>query len=250
MTDPRDPFDEWLAARPVEPLSPQPGDFERISRSARRRRWLKTTGVAATVLILATGAAGLVRTLPVSHEVEPGPTAAAPTSAAPSPVPTRSPASSQSSHSPAAGSSPSAKPSPGRCTSGQLRVSVGVTDSPSGHLGKLIVFTNASGRACTMYGHPGVSFLTSSGTQVNVPAQWTGRPSAPVTVPPGGTAQAVLLLVNVTNYPPDQCTAVPVARVRVYPPDQTTPLYAPAALQVCSVNGAGIARIYPVVPHP
>ena len=63
MTEPREPFEEWLAAEPVHPLAPRPGDFERVARGARRRRLAGATGLAAAVLVLLTAVTGVVASL-------------------------------------------------------------------------------------------------------------------------------------------------------------------------------------------
>jgi hypothetical protein len=111
------------------------------------------------------------------------------------------------------------------------------------------VFTNTSTRACTMYGYPGVSFVTGpTGSQINEPAQRSPAQGSPTLVPlsPGGKAHASLLLVNVANYPTNTCKPVQAAGLRVYPPDDTTALYTSSPQQICTTNGTGTAQIYPI----
>jgi hypothetical protein len=251
MTEPRDPFEEWLGRRPVEPLSPHSDAFERISRTARRRRWTKAAGVAAAVLVLSTGVAGVIRALPVSeHEADVPPTATGPgPSVAPqTSAPTSQTAPPSASGSPSGGHSQSAQPTGGGiCKAGGLHVTVVPGSNAAGHIGLVVVFTNTSTRACTMDGHPGVSFVTGpSGTQVGDAAQRAGQAPSLVTLAPNGNAHANLLLVNVANYPPNTCKPTQVAGVRVYPPDETTALFASSPQQICTVKGFGIAQIYPV----
>lgn len=65
MPDPRDPLDDWLAAR-VEPLPPPPGTFDRIRRQARRKkagRALMSGAGAAIVIAAALAAPGIVSSL-------------------------------------------------------------------------------------------------------------------------------------------------------------------------------------------
>lgn len=252
MTDSRDPFGEWLNRRPAEPLSPRPGTFDRIARSARRRRWTKAAGTAAAVLVMVTGLAGVAGALrgddwePASPPTVSEP-AQATTATTPGPAsPTGSPPASTS---PSAGHSPSQQPPEnGRCTAAQIDVVVAPSDNAAGHIGLHIVFTNVSGQTCTMYGYPGVSFVTGpSGSQINDPAQRSAAqgPST-VSVPPHGKAHAALLLVNVANYPPDSCKPIQAAGARVYLPDDTTALFASSRQQICTVKGTGVAQIYPV----
>jgi hypothetical protein len=135
----------------------------------------------------------------------------------------------------------------GRCTAGQLHVNVASGDNAAGHIGLLVVFTNTSTRSCTMYGYPGVSFVTGHGDQVNDAAQRAGRTPSLVTLAPNGKAHASLLLVNVNNYAGNpNCQATLTAGIRVYPPDETTALFARSPQWICDVKGTGVPRIYPV----
>jgi hypothetical protein len=88
MGDPRNPIDHWLNAE-VEPLTPQPGTFERISRRAHRRKVRRASlSAAGVVVVIAVAAAvpGIVSTL----NANPG--RPAPPVAANSPRPTAAPA--------------------------------------------------------------------------------------------------------------------------------------------------------------
>jgi hypothetical protein len=165
------------------------------------------------------------------------------------PVTTGPTAPKQSNESPPAPASGSTRPSSGgRCTGGQLHVSVVASgDDAAGHIGLLVVFTNTSTRTCTIYGYPGVSFVTVRGDQVNDPAQRVPRTPSLVTVAPNGKAHASLLLVNVDNYAGSpSCQATLTAGVRVYPPDDTTALFASSPQWICDINGTGVPQIYPV----
>lgn len=135
----------------------------------------------------------------------------------------------------------------GRCTAGQLRVNVASGDNAAGHIGLLVVFTNTSTRSCTIFGYPGVSFVTRHGDQVNDPAQRVRRTPSLVTLAPNGRAHASLLLVNVNNYAGNpSCQATLTAGVRVYPPDDTTALFASSPQWICDAKGTGVPQIYPV----
>ena len=52
MTDSNDNFDDlfegWLDRHRVEPLSPAPGVYERVARSARRRRTVRVSTLVGT----------------------------------------------------------------------------------------------------------------------------------------------------------------------------------------------------------
>jgi hypothetical protein len=145
--------------------------------------------------------------------------------------------------------SPAQPKSGGRCAAGQLLLTVAQSDNSAGHIGLFVVFTNNSDRTCTMFGYPGVSFVTGpAGTQVNDPAERSGAPAASlVTLPPNARAHASLLLVNVDNYNGSpSCQPTLAAGIRVYPPDDTTALFARYPEWICDVKGTGVPEIYPV----
>jgi hypothetical protein len=90
-------------------------------------------------------------------------------------------------------------------------------------------FTNKGSSACTMYGYPGVSFVTAgSGDQIGAAASRNPQHAArTVTVAPGASAEAILQVVDHGNYDPGQCKATDVSGLRVYPPGQTSAAYVP-----------------------
>ena len=80
---------------------------------------------------------------------------------------------------------------------------------------------------CTLYGYPGVSFVTAPGGSQIGPAA-TRNPAVPrqlVTLAPGQTAHAELQVVDAENYPPADCGLVTAHWLKIYPPNQTAPVY-------------------------
>jgi hypothetical protein len=97
-------------------------------------------------------------------------------------------------------------------------------------------FTNLSGHACTLHGHPGVSAANLGGRQIGAPARWqTGRQPV-VRLASGATATATLNIENVGAYAPS-CHPVTAAGLRVYPPNQTTSKIIPYPFGTCSSTG-------------
>jgi hypothetical protein len=98
-----------------------------------------------------------------------------------------------------------------------------------------IVFRNTTSSACTLYGFPGVSFLTAGGTQIGVPAQrGSGIAFATVTLAPDGSAYSSVGVAD-PGIPP--CTSSATAtQVRVFPPGETHAVVvaAPSGIAVCS----------------
>src|SRR5215831_11112762 len=81
---------------------------------------------------------------------------------------------------------------PGACATSALHVSIGNGNGAAGSVYYPIVFTNASGSACTLFGFPGVSFVTSpNGSQIGDAAtRHSDKPVQTVTLAPGGVAHA------------------------------------------------------------
>lgn len=176
--------------------------------------------------------------------------ASGPSMTAPASGPTSNAGSPSAGSWPAAGHRlPTSAAVPPRCGTGQLHLVVAPAPNAAGHIGLLLMFTNTSNTVCSMFGYPGVSFLTSAGVQINDGAQRSAALGAPslVALPPGGRAHANLLLVNVANYVGNpNCQPTLSARVRVYPPDETTALFASSAQQICEVSSTGVPVVYPV----
>jgi Protein of unknown function (DUF4232) len=99
-------------------------------------------------------------------------------------------------------------------------------------------FTNLSGRACTLYGYPGVSAVDLAGRQLGSAASRNAahRPNL-VTLPSGATATAVLRIAEADNFPASRCRPVTAAGLRVYPPNQTAAKPIPFPFRACSHPG-------------
>ena len=137
-----------------------------------------------------------------------------------------------------------------RCHTGELEVrsQAGPGGGAAGSEYVWLVFTNVSGRTCTLYGYPGVSWVTGpSGQQVNDPTQRAGATPARVALTPGGVAHAQVRHAKPELYGPD-CHAVQVAGFRVYPPDETAAVFVPWASQACSAKGVNVGQVWPIVP--
>lgn len=151
-------------------------------------------------------------------------------------------ASPSTAHSGAAPTAPSGSTSAGStaCATSALKVAVDTAKS-SGAAGSIyypLDFTNISGSPCTLFGYPGVSFVTGpSGTLLGRAATRNPVvPAATVTLAPGTVAHATLQVAEAGNYDPAQCHPVTAHWLRVYPPDQTAALYAHFTTQACSAR--------------
>jgi Protein of unknown function (DUF4232) len=156
--------------------------------------------------------------------------------------------------SPSASSSPGLTPTPTpggppACATAILKGSLGPGSAAAGSSYYPIVFTNTSGSACTLYGYPGVSFVTASGSQVGASA--TEDPVYPrqlVTLAPGGTAHAELRIATAQNYPAATCSPVAVSTLKVFPPGQTSALSIPVTSTGCTNTSVQILDVQTVQP--
>jgi Protein of unknown function (DUF4232) len=124
------------------------------------------------------------------------------------------------------------------CATSALRVAVpaGSGGAAAGSSYYPIQFANVSGASCTLYGYPGVSFVSAQGGRQIGPAA-TRNPAVArqlVTLSPGQTVHAELQVVNAENYPPADCDLVTAHWLKIYPPNQTGPAYVSFTAQACS----------------
>ncbi|MEV4510047.1 DUF4232 domain-containing protein [Dactylosporangium sp. NPDC049525] len=246
-----DHFEDWLAGHQVEPLAPGPDAYQRVARSARRRRAGRAAATAAVVSVVLAATAGTA--FRFAHPPGPvDPPATTPTVATPSPTPAGAAPPSPPGSSPPASSpgTDSTRPVTGRCRTGELRITTAPSPggASAGSVWEWLIFTNTSDRTCTLYGFPGVSYLSgASGTQINDPAARDGGTPVRVTLAPGQGAHAVLRTGHYAAYL-DTCNPVPAAGYRVYVPDETASVFVPRPWTVCStngVNGLTVSAIYP-----
>jgi hypothetical protein len=144
---------------------------------------------------------------------------------------------------------PSAPTEPAGCATAGLTGSLGSGGAAAGSSYFPIVFSNTSGSSCTLYGYPGVSFVSASGAQIGKAA--TEDPVYPrrlVTLAPGGTAHAELQITVAQNYPPAICSPVAAHRLKVFPPGQTAALYIAVTATACAKTSVQILAVQTVQP--
>jgi Protein of unknown function (DUF4232) len=156
---------------------------------------------------------------------------------------------------PAIAASPATQPpasapaGPPGCATSALTASLGAGNGAAGSTYYPIEFTNSSGSACTLYGFPGVSFVSAASKQVGAAAtEDSTYPRQLVTLAPGASAHASLRVVDAGNYPSSACKPVTVQRLRVFPPNQTTALSISLAATACSNASVQILTVQTVQP--
>lgn len=144
----------------------------------------------------------------------------------------------------ATSSAPPAGP-PG-CLASGLQAKLGVSQGTAGTIYQVIVLTNTSSASCTLYGYPGVSFVTAvGGSQVGQPATKNAVvPKALVTLPPGGQANALLAVHDAGAFP--NCKLTNVDWLRIYPPGDYGSLYVQYNSQACATSAVSILAVTPV----
>lgn len=201
------------------------------------RTGVARTGIAAAVLACG---AGLLAGCGSSGSSG-GPTAtvtvtAPPTSAAPS-ASGGSPGGTVGS-----GGSASAPAGPASCATSALHIELSQGNGTAGSVVVPIEFTNTSTSACSLFGFPGVSFVTGvGGSQIGASA---GEDNATarklVTLAPGGKAHALLQIVVAQNFPPAACKLVTAHWLKVFPPGQTAALYLKHTSSTCSSKSTSV----------
>lgn len=112
-----------------------------------------------------------------------------------------------------------------------------------------LVLRNTGPKPCVLDGYPGVSAVSSSGSQLGAPARRVdSAPVASVALPPGGSATAHLLVADALNYPASTCRPTAALGLKVYPPNQTAAdIVAVRGLDVCGASVSGDMTVGPVV---
>lgn len=146
----------------------------------------------------------------------------------------------------AATTAPAAQPGP--CSTAALRVTLGSKEgAAAGHFYRTLDFTNISGTSCTLYGYPGVSFVTAiGGNQIGAAASRSPASKLLVVLAPGKKAHAVLDLLDVLNFPASKCAATDAHWIKVYPPNQFSASYVAWTAKVCSKPSTVYLSVAPV----
>ncbi|MBQ1124827.1 DUF4232 domain-containing protein [Streptomyces sp. B15] len=132
------------------------------------------------------------------------------------------------------------------CTASELNASIGPNRPGAGQNHYALVFTNSSGRTCTVHGFPGFAFINAAGDQVSVPPEREGSSSQVVELSSGASAWAPLSYAN-----PEMTgtrTVTPDAAL-LTPPDQRAPLRVDwSGGPVTATGEASVPTIGPLSP--
>jgi hypothetical protein len=133
-------------------------------------------------------------------------------------------------------SSPPAQNAAANCVPSDLQAKLGQAQGAAGTFYQVIVFTNTSNAACSLYGYPGVSFVTGVGGHViGAPAtRNTAIGDVLVTLQPGAEASTLVGVEDVGALPPSKCNVGKADWLQIYPPGDTGALYVQYSAQVCT----------------
>ncbi|MEV4311338.1 DUF4232 domain-containing protein [Actinocrispum sp. NPDC049592] len=197
--------------------------------------------------ILAAGSLVLLaacsQTTPNAGPSVPDITTSSPSASAPLPeTPSDTPAQSPTSEAAGAPAPPpqQATGGVGECKAADLSLSLGQGDAAAGTVYRPIIFSNKSGRTCTMQGFPGVSYVTGDdGHQVGPAAERVGAKGPVITLAPNGRAQAPVGFVQVRNFDTNVCRPTETRGLRIYPPHDTASMFLPLPGTGCAGNPPG-----------
>ena len=142
------------------------------------------------------------------------------------------------------------------CSSAQLEITARSGQGATGNWAFPIIFRNVSHNACSLYGYPGVSWITASGAVIGVPARQVQDPASPastVNLSSGQSAYSVVEVPTVANQESLGCRSIQAAGIRVYAPGSTSAILItpspdgpdPNSLLYCNI-AAGSGGISPV----
>lgn len=146
--------------------------------------------------------------------------------------------------------SSSAPAGPAACVTSALSASLGQGNGAAGSTIIPLEFRNTSSSSCTLFGYPGVSFVTGpGGSQIgNSASEDSATPRQSVTLAAGATAHALLQVAVAQNYPPSRCHLAKAHWLRIFPPGETAPLYLKFNSDTCTAKSIRVLAVQTVQP--
>ena len=95
-------------------------------------------------------------------------------------------------------------------------------------------FTNLSGKACSLFGYPGVSALSQRNQQLGTSAMRSAAAKQTVLLANGGSATAQLQVADVGVFATSSCRPTTSASLRIFPPGNTVAAVVAFRFAVCS----------------
>jgi hypothetical protein len=133
-------------------------------------------------------------------------------------------------------STPHAQTGPAACATSDLHIDLGQGNGAAGSTIVPIEFENQSSSTCTMFGFPGVSFVTGvGGSQIGASGgENSATPRKLITLAPGAKAHALMAVVVAQNFPTSKCNPVKAHWLKVFPPGETAAQFLKYNADTCS----------------
>jgi hypothetical protein len=132
------------------------------------------------------------------------------------------------------------------CTTSSLKVSLGAANATAGTTFYPLKFVNTGKTSCTLTGYPGVSAVTSSGTQIGNSASRVSSKFRTVTVAPGKQQSASVGIVDTGNFSATSCKPVTAAGLKIIPPNQGTSITIKKKFSTCSSTASTSLTVRPI----
>jgi len=133
------------------------------------------------------------------------------------------------------------------CDSASVVVWLDTTsDAAAGSVSYKLMFTNVSGRTCSLRGFPAVSAVAPSGVQVGPQARRNPSPAHTVTLRAGDSASAVVRVAHAVDFPPARCHLVTAGGFKVSLPGASAAKIVPFPFPTCSARTAVVLAIWAI----
>ncbi len=210
-----------------------------LTSAARRRPAIALASTCAAIaacgLVAACGSTPAL-SAPPAQSVTSAPGSGASTGASASA--TTAPSASSSTTSP-----PASPAGAAGCLASGMQAQLGASQGTAGTIYQVLVLTNTGPASCTLYGYPGVSFVTGiGGTQVGAPATRSRTVAVTqLTLAPGGKANVLLAIHDAGAS--RNCKLTDVDWLRIYPPGDYGSLYVQYNAQTCANPANSIVTV-------
>jgi hypothetical protein len=197
-----------------------------------------TAARAVLAAALVAGGGGLLAACSGSSggsSANPAPTVTVTTTASGPSTTATSPAVGTSSQAGGSGT-PHAQTGPAACTTSDLHIDLGQANGAAGSTIVPIEFENQSSSTCTMFGFPGVSFVSGvGGTQIGASGgENSATPRKLITLTAGAKAHALMSVIVAQNFPAGKCDLVKAHWLKVFPPGETAAQFLKYTSDTCS----------------
>lgn len=136
-----------------------------------------------------------------------------------------------------------APPQVTNCATSALKVSLGPPNGAAGTTFYALAFVNRGSTTCTLRGWPGVSAVSSTGSQIGNAASTDPSTVRTVALARGAQANASIGIVETGNFTPSDCEPVTASGLKVYPPNQKQSVTIKMSFSTCFSTATTSLRV-------